>query len=163
MRTAWVVPAPLLRTAGRTWVACIAAPLSGAGFRGRLAGAYNGGELPDEFGFCWEQRTPSAQGSVSCGRRHFAELVSLGTIPDGAGIALADIKISCQRLAAQVIGRSDPTAAGYLAIATSVSPVAAQSSPLRQPLHVICDLEPVTGPLSGTLVGLRDHPIPYSR
>jgi len=45
-----------------------------------------------------------------------------------AGIALADIKSPCQRLAAQLIGRSDPTAAGYLATATSVSPVAAQSS-----------------------------------
>ena len=160
MRTAWVVPAPLLRTAGRAWVACIAAPLSGAGIRGRLAGAHSGGKLLDEFGFCWEQRTPSTQGSVSCGRCHFAELVSLGTISNGAGIALADIKSSCQRLAAQVIGRSDPTAAG-LVIAPSVSPVAAPSS--TQPPHVICDLEPVTQPLTGTLVGLRDRPIPDSR
>ena len=37
-RTAWVVPGPLLRTAGQTWVACVAAPLRGATFRGQLAG-----------------------------------------------------------------------------------------------------------------------------
>lgn len=163
VRTAWVVPTPLLRTSGRTWVACIAAPLSGASFRGRLAGAYNGGKLPDEFGFCWEQRTPSARGSVSCGGRHLAELVSLGSVPDGAGIPLASITSSCQRLAAQVVGRSDPTVAGYLAVGTSVSPVAAPSSTPGEPLHVICDIEPVTQSLSGTLVGLRNGPIPYSR
>ena len=144
VRTAWVVPAPLLRTAGRSWVACIAAPLSGATFRGRLADAFNGGTLPAEFGFCWEQRTPSADGSVSCGGRHFAELVSLGTIPDGGIVPPADIKSSCQRLAALVIGRPDPTAAGRLTVTTSVSSQrVAPEPPLPQPLNVVCYLEPL--------------------
>jgi hypothetical protein len=155
-RTAWVVPGPLLRTAGQNWVACVAAPLSGATFRGELAGAFSGGTLPDEFSFCWAQNTPSAIGAVPCSSRHFAELVSLGTIPGGAGIGLADIENSCQGLAAQVIGRSDPTAAGALAVRTSVSPEAKTQ-------RVICYIEPLGRPLFGTVVGLRDRPIPYSR
>jgi len=124
-----------------------------------LAGAFSGGTLPDEFGFCWEQSTPSAIGAVPCGSSHFAELVSLGTIPGGAGVPLADIKSSCQQLAAQVIGRSDPTASGDLAVGTSVSPDVATPS---QTQRVVCYIEPLTRPLSGTLVGLRDRPIPYS-
>ena len=164
MRTAWVVPAPLLRNAGQNWVACIAAPLSGAMYRGQLAGAFSGGTLPDEFGFCWQQPTPGALGSVSCGGRHFAELVSLGTVPDGDGIALADINSSCQQLAAQVIGRSDPTVAGNLAVETSVtSHPAGQFSTLPPSLNVVCYIEPLTRPLFGSVVGLRDHPIPYSK
>lgn len=162
-RTAWVVPAPLLRTAGQTWVACVAAPLSGATFRGRLANAFSGGELPDEFGFCWVQSVPSAQGSASCGGSHYAELVSLGTIPGGAGATDADINMSCRSLAADVIGRTDPTASGHLVVATSVTPNAAQPPTLQQPLHVICYIEPLSHPLSGTLVGLRDRPIPYTK
>src|SRR6478735_5854380 len=119
VRSGWVLPAPLLQTAGQTWVACIAAPLSGATYRGQLADAFSGGKLPDEFGFCWEQDLPSNFGSVSCSNPHHAELVSLGTIPDGRTVASADIESSCQTLAAKVIGRSDPTAAGRLKVATS--------------------------------------------
>jgi len=164
VRTAWVVPAPLLRTAGQSWVACIAAPLSGTTFRGRLADAFSGGKLPDEFGFCWQQRIPSAQGAVSCGGRHFAELVSLGTIPDGGLVPHADIKSSCRRLSALVIGRADPTAAGRLTVTTSVSsPRVAPVPPLPRPLNVVCYLEPLAYPLSGTVVGLGDEPIPYSK
>jgi hypothetical protein len=164
VRSAWVVPAALLRTAGQSWAACVAAPLSGATFRGRLDGAFSGGALPDEFGFCWEQRTPGGKGSVSCGGPHLAELVSLGTIPDASGIAPADIEGSCRRLAALVIGRSDPTAGGLLAVGTSVSaPHVAPVPPLPQPLNVVCYFESLVGPLSGTVVGLHDRPIPYSR
>lgn len=159
VRTAWVVPPALLRTAGQDWVACVAAPLSGATFRGQLAGAFGGGKLPDEFGFCWEQSTPGAKGSVSCAGRHFAELVSLGTIPDGTGVALPDIESSCRALSARVIGRADPTADGHLAVGTSVSPDDVQHSTLPQTLRVICYIEPVTHALSGSLVGLRDRPI----
>ena len=163
VRTAWVVPSPLLRTAGQNWVACVAAPLSGATFRGQLARAFSGGTLPDEFGFCWEQSTPSAVGAVPCGSRHFAELVSLGTIPGGTAVALADIESSCQGLAAQVIGRSDPTAAGDLAVGISVSSDSATSTTVPQTQRIVCYIEPLTRPLFGTLVGLRDRPIPYSR
>jgi hypothetical protein len=161
-RTAWVVPGPLLRTVGQTWVACVAAPLSGATFRGQLAGAFSGGTLPDEFSFCWAQNTPSAIGAVPCSSRHLAELVSLGTIPGGTGVALAVITSSCQELAAQVVGRSDPTAAGDLAVRTSVSSDVSTSSTLPQTERVVCYIEPLTRPLSGTLVGLGDRPIPYS-
>jgi hypothetical protein len=126
-----------------------------------LAEAFDGGKLPDGFGFCWAQSMPSAKGAVACGGRHLAELVSLGTIPDGAAIAPADIDDSCKRLAAQVIGRSDPTAAGELAVGTSVSPEAARAA--GQPLHVICYFEPLKRALFGSLIGLRDRPIPYSK
>lgn len=160
VRTAWVVPAPLYRTLGQDWVACVAAPLSGTAFRGQLAAAFTGGKLPDEFGFCWEQGTPSAKGAASCAGRHVAELVSLGTIPAGTPVALTDIESSCKRLSAQVVGRSDPTAAGRLEVGTAVTPDGPESLPA---FHVICYIEPATGALTGSLVGLRDRPIPYAR
>jgi len=79
-----VLPAPLLHSAGRTWVACVAAPVTGAAYRGRLAGAFDDGALPDEFGVCWEKSTPST-GSVSCPSSHRGELISTGTgtVADG--------------------------------------------------------------------------------
>jgi len=107
--------------------------------------------------------TPSAVGSVPCSDRHLSELVSLGTIRDGAGITSEDIERSCRDLAARVIGRSDPTAAGDLAIGTLVSSDAARSPTLAQTLHVTCYIEPLTRPLSGTVVGLRDRPLPYAK
>ena len=38
MRTAWVLPAPLPQSAGRTWVACVVTPATGGTYRGRWPG-----------------------------------------------------------------------------------------------------------------------------
>ena len=163
-RTSWVLPPALLRSAGQTWAACIAAPASAAAYRGRLVGAFTDGVLPDEFGVCWEQTAPPATiDSVSCGDRHLAELVSTGKVPDGGKVTVADIKVSCQQLAAKVIGRADPTAGGQLVVGTAISPDTAQFLALPQPLNVTCYVAPVAQSLSGTLVGLGNRPIPYSK
>ena len=121
IRTAWVLPAPLLRSAGRTWAACVVTPATGGAYLGRLAGAFDNGALPDEFGLCWEKDTPRID-SVSCASRHLGELMATATIPDGGKVAVADITSSCRRLVARVIGRSDPTAGGRLTVEVSLTP-----------------------------------------
>jgi len=161
MRTAWVPPAPLLQSAGRTWVACVVTPATGGAYLGRLAGAFDNGALPDEFGLCWEKDAPSID-SVSCASRHLGELMATAAIPDGGKVAVADIMSSCRRLVARVIGRSDPTAGGRLTVEVSLTPDVAQFLTLPQPLRVVCSIAPVAQALSGTVVGLRDRPIPYA-
>jgi len=161
MRTAWVLPAPLPQSAGRTWVACVVTPATGGTYRGRLAGAFDNGALPDEFGVCWEKDAPST-GSVSCASRHLGELMATATIPDGGTVAVADVMTSCRRLVAKVIGRIDPTAGGRLTVEMLLTPDVAQFLAMPQPLSVVCSIAPVAQALYGTVVGLRDRPIPYA-
>jgi hypothetical protein len=161
VRGAWLLPAPLLQTAGRTWAACVALPSSGEPYRGRLAGAFLGGRLPDEFGVCWDRRVVSASiAPVGCGQPHLAELLSVGTA-DTASVAVADVRASCLQLAARVMKRADPTAGGGLTVL--VSPDVSELAPSAPMQDVLCYVAPADQSLTGTLVGLRDRPIPYSR
>ena len=119
--------------------------------------------MPSEFGVCVAQSKPSVfVDPVPCQRPHMAELVSTATVPGGGRTPVTDIKDSCERIAAMVIGRSDPTAAGQLFVETSISPAAAQFLALPQPLDVACYISSATRPLSGTLVELGDGPIRFS-
>lgn len=162
IRAAVLVPSPLLHSAGQTWIACIAAPVNGVPYQGQLAGAFNGGTLPSEFGVCVAERRPSVFiEPVPCKSPHFAEVISTATVPGGGRTAVADIKSSCERIAARVIGRSDPTASGQLTAEASITPAAGQFLALPQPLDISCYISSVTRPLSGTLVGLGGRPIPF--
>ena len=72
-----------------------------------------------------------------------------------------EISGSCQSLAAEVMGRSDPTADGGLAV--RIDPDAADSLRwTREAMGVVCYVAPSAHSLTGTLVGLRDRPVPYS-
>ena len=163
LRATLLLPSPVLRSAGQGWTACVAAPAGGEQYRGRLAAAFPGGPLPDEFGVCVAQRRPSVLvNPVPCGSPHIAELVATATVPGGGRTPVADIKDSCERVASMIVGRSDPTAAGQLVVEASITPAAAQFLALPQPLDLACYISSETRPLSGTLVGLGDRPIPFA-
>ena len=155
-------PSSLLRSAGRSWSACVASPPGSTRYRGSIANAYREGQLPNEFGTCWDSRdVTTAMRSVVCADSHVAELVSMGTVHDRSATTPADIRDSCVRLAAKVIGRTDPSAGGQLVV--RVSPDPGEPNRYTTPsLDIVCYLMPSDHSLTGTLVGLRDQPIPFT-
>jgi hypothetical protein len=160
LKSGWVLPSSLLQSAGRTWLACVAAPSDGALYTGRLAGAYQGAQLPDAFGTCWNSRGVSAGvKTLDCHAPHLAELVSYGLVPDRSVVTYPQIRSSCEQLTARVLRRNDPTAGGLLAVKTSPDRVIPTGN---DSLSVLCYVTP-TGDreLGGTLVALGDKPIPF--
>lgn len=157
-----LLPSSLLRSAGRTWSACVASAPGLTRHRGTIAAAYRGGHLPNEFGTCWDARdVTTAMHSVVCGDSHVAELVSMGTVHDRSATTDADIRDSCVGLAAKVIGRTDPTAGGQLVV--RVSPDSGDTNLYTgASLDIVCYLMPRDHSLTGTLVGLGDRPIPFT-
>lgn len=163
LRSGWMMPSAPLRAVGQTWAACVVASPVTDQYLGRVATAYGGGRLPDEFGTCWNSRDVSAGVTpVDCGSPHLSELIAVGTVRDRATATTASVISSCRNLAASVIGRSDPTASGSLAV--HISPRSIESSqPAANPLTTVCYVVPTGHSLTGTLVGLGDRPIPFAR
>ena len=160
LQNAWILPDPLLRAAGRTWAACVAAPARSDFYHGRLFAAYAGGKLPDGFGSCWDQRSVNvAMRPINCGDPHQSELISLGTVPNLKDITRAAIEGSCLRLAGRIMGRADPTANGGLEIQVDPQDDIPRAGAR---LNVVCYIVPTKHSLAGTLVGLGDRPVPYS-
>jgi hypothetical protein len=159
----WVVPAPWLLAAGKTWSACIVTPSDGSVYQGRLLDAYGGGRLPDAFGTCWDTRELSAASRrASCDAPHFAELISAGRVQDISNVGSAGIASSCTALAARVMERDDPSAVGELVVQTS--PDASRIS-LRTSgsLSLLCYVVAGGGrELAGTIVGLGNRPIQFA-
>lgn len=159
----WVLPAPWLQAAGKTWSACIVTPRDSGLYRGRLAGAFAGERLPDAFGTCWDSTQVSAASQrANCDEPHAAELISAGRVLDLAGTGSAAIVASCAALAARVMGREDPTASGELVLQTS--PVAARID-LRTSgsLSVLCYVASADDrKLTGSVVGLGSRPVPFA-
>jgi hypothetical protein len=161
VRASWVLPAPLLQAQHRTWAACVVAPREDVTYLGRFARAYDGGVLPDAFGTCWNKRTVSASFKrVDCVDPHLAELISAGRILDRAQTSSAELQQSCERLAARVVGRSDPTAGARLVLKTS--PDRPMESIAAPSVSVLCYVVTHDRPLDATLVGLGEGPIPYA-
>jgi hypothetical protein len=161
VRTTWVLPSAQLRAAGRTWAACVVEPSGGTSYPGGLGDAYSSGRLPDAYGVCWSAREVAvAMHKVDCAEPHLAELIAIGSVA-GDDVTPTEISGSCQSLAAEVMGRSDPTADGGLAV--RIDPDAADSLRwTREAMGVVCYVVPTAHSLTGTLVGLRDRPVPYS-
>jgi hypothetical protein len=162
LRQAWVLPSALLQSAGRTWAACVVGSGLSPYYRGSLAGAYSGGNLPDDFGACWDSREVTGGiRPLDCHQPHLAELISTGTVPDRTDITAADLHRSCERLAARVMGRNDPT--GGVGLAVKVFPETVDEQLRLNPrLDIVCYIAAVERSLDGTIVDLRDRPIPYS-
>jgi hypothetical protein len=161
LTSGWVLPSQLLQASGRTWLACIAAPSDGSLYSGRLAGAFEGAQLPDEFGTCWNSRTVSASvRTLNCSAPHLAELISFGFVPDRSVVSYQQIQSSCEQLAARVLDRADPTAGGVLTLKTSPERISLLNT---GSVSVMCYATP-TGDreLAGTLVGLGDRPVPFA-
>lgn len=159
----WVLPATWLLAAGKTWSACIVTPRDGGLYQGRLAAAYDGRRLPDAFGTCWDSRQVSAASRrANCSEPHVAELIAAGRVEDLGTTGSAQITASCTALAAKVMEREDPSAAGELAVQTS--PEASRIS-LRTSgsLSVLCYVA-ASGErqLEGSIVGMGDQPLRYA-
>lgn len=159
----WVLPAPWLLAAGKTWSACIVTPRDGGTYLGRLADAYNGRSLPDAFGTCWDSAQVSAASQrANCSEPHVAELVSAGRVHDIATVETAEIMASCTALAGTVMRRDDPGAGGQVVVHTSpdASRIRFRTS---GSLSVLCYVAAGGDrPLAGTVVGLGDQPIPFA-
>lgn len=161
LRSSWVLPSAIMQARGRTWAACVIAPRDDVAYRGRVAGAFDGGTLPDEFGTCWDTRSVSAAiERVDCRAAHLAELIAAGVVADRNTITAADLMASCQQLAGRVVGRQDPTAGGRLVV--KISPERLRESSVVRPVSVLCYVVAPDRPLDATLVGLGEQPIPYA-
>lgn len=160
--TTWVVPSAVLQSSGRTWTACVVTTKYMTEYRGRVAGAYSGGRLPDAFGTCWNSREVRvAARTVNCGDPHLAELTAVGTVADRATTGASNIRSSCERLSAGVMGREDPTASGVLGV--SIAPDYYDSTAWStRSLNIVCYIVPTEHSLAGTLVGLGDRPVPLA-
>ena len=159
----WVVPAPWLLAAGKTWSACIVTPRDGGVYQGRLADAFSGQRLPDAFGTCWDSSQVSAASRrVNCGQPHVAELISAGRVQDLGTVGSAQIVASCTTMAARVMRRDDAGAGGELSVQTSPDAVRI-SLRTSGSLSILCYVA-ASGDrqLAGTIVGLGERPIPYA-
>jgi hypothetical protein len=167
MRGSWMLPSVVLQAAGRSWAACVATPGLAGFYRGTLANSYRGGRLPDVFGTCWDRATPSAgMRAIDCGTPHAAELISMGDLPDRAATTGAAINAACYRLAAEVMGRADPTAGGGLQVKVAPDlpdvPVTSNSPDAgSRGLNVVCFVTAGERSLTGSLVGIGENAIPY--
>jgi len=163
LRATWVLPSRILQDSGRTWVACIVAPMNAGKYQGRIAGAYQGGRLPDELGTCWDQpRVGAGINPVDCGRPHRAELISAGIITDVASTTTAQVLEACRQLAARSVGTSDPTFGGALAVTISPGDITHLPDHGSEP-SILCFISAPDGPsLNGTLIGVGDGPLPYT-
>ena len=162
IRTHWVSPSLPGQSSGSTWAACVVGPADGSSYVGVLAGAYSGGRLPEAFGVCWNLREVSvAIQKVDCRQPHLAELIAMGKIAERDGVTPSDTNSSCLSLAVDVMGRTDPTADGGLTVL--IDPDATDSIRwTTEATGVVCYIVPKTHSLDGTVVGLRDRPVPYS-
>jgi len=162
VRHVWVQPEAVQRAAGRTWLACVVTPARPVRYLGRVAGAFAGRSLPDQFGVCWLQTDVSAAVTfVDCSEPHRSELVSIGSVSGHSDVAPADVTTSCERLASRVVGRDDPTAGGVLTVGVDPEELPARLRSDRT-VDVTCFLTAGNDRrLVGTLVGLGDRPIPF--
>jgi len=162
VRHVWVQPEAVQRAAGRTWLACVVTPPRPVRYLGRVAGAFAGHSLPDQFGVCWLQADVSAAATfVDCSEPHRSELVSVGSVSAHSNVAAPDVSASCERLASRIVGRDDPTAGGALTVGVDPEELPARLTSGRN-VDLTCFLT-VTDDrrLVGTLVGLDDRPVPF--
>ena len=162
VRTTWVLPTALQRAAGRTWAACVVEPAGGSRYLGGLAEAYSGGRLPNAYGVCWSSREVGVgMHKVDCAEPHLAELIAIGNVARD-DVNPTEISGSCQSLAAEVIGRSDPTADGGLTV--RIDPDAADSLRwTREAMGVVCYVVPNCAfAHRHAWLACGDRPVPYS-
>ena len=126
--TEWVAQAPSLPDSASTWFACLVQPITGLQYRS-LAGAFDGGTLPANYGTCWVASAPApGDATVACGWPHLSELIGGGAVGDDATDDV--VQRSCHDQAARLLGRDDPTVGGILSVHVwQENPADGQSSP----------------------------------
>lgn len=156
-----VIPSREERSAGRSWVACLAVPTGRPTYRGTLSDAFTTGSLPAEFGLCWEgddiDRLPAP---VPCTEPHTAELLATGWIRDRLAAPTELLDAACPAMAARLMRTDDPTRGGQLQIVSDrfTADVFSRSD---APLTIGCVVSAAGSQLlTGTLIGLGDRPAP---
>jgi hypothetical protein len=156
-----VVPGVREQNAGRTWRACLAVPVARTSYQGTLRAAFTTGDMPDEFGLCWQgvdlDLLPKL---VPCDEPHPAELLATGFIRDRLQAPTEVIESSCVQIAARVMHTDDPTRGGVLRVVADRHSGGSASRD-DSPLTIGCFVT-TTGEqeLSGTVIGLGDDPVP---
>lgn len=159
----WMTPSLTLRSAGQTWAACVVSGPGGRAYLGSIRDAFSGGVLPDRFGTCWRSEHLSVGVKyVDCGTAHRSELIAIGSVAQSAWVDFDALVASCSRIAARVMGREDPTLSGQLRLATSPG-AELWNRANRRSSSAVCYISSVSErPLSGTLIGIADRPVPWA-
>jgi hypothetical protein len=156
--TEWVAQAPSLPDSASTWFACLVQPITGLQYRS-LAGAFDGGTLPANYGTCWVASAPApGDATVACGWPHLSELIGGGAVGDDATDDV--VERSCHDQAARLLGRDDPTVGGILSVHVwQENPADGQSS-----REIAGYLRVTSGRLiEGSLIGLKSGTVTFVR
>lgn len=158
-------PSARQEAAGQHWLAClVAAPgvtypeHEPAPYDGTLRDALATGAARDRLGACPDTSGLDAGYSPGgCGRPHTTQLLAVSTELT-ADTPREQLTRDCASVAATLIGRSDPTAAGALGVL-----VDAATDPVPAGSSVLCGVT-TTGErtLSGGLTGLGDRALPWT-
>lgn len=157
-KTVWVTQIPWAPRAS-AWAVCVVMPLGWSMSTHPIAGVFRGGRLPDVYSTCWMSRDVDAgMRMINCTLPHVAELIAIGRV-DPLEVTEDAILASCTGQARLVLGRSDPTAAGQLAIHV-VPDTAVLSTRTR---NVTCFVTAAGDrEVIGSLIGLGSTPVRFA-
>lgn len=162
----WLPQIPWLPSAS-TWAVCIAEPLGHRLDHGTIAGAFDDGRLPGDYGTCAQSMdVVSAIPQVNCNLPHVAELISSGLVAGTTSFDWNRIHSSCATQAALVMRRGDPTAGGELKPTALGIPLPGSQAALLVPCYLTAsDGRMIVGSLVGlgsgqvTFTDAAGHPI----
>ncbi len=147
-----MVPTPLAWSVGQHWFGCQAAATRGPAvisFTGTMRGAFSSAEPPAVLASCGQT---VGSGRVPCTSAHRAEELSVTRAPNRlealTGVGSAPMP-PCPQIAARLIGTSDPTFGGRLAVIEHA-----------EPLERSCWISTTDGTtLVGTVIGHGSGPL----
>jgi len=88
------------RRAGQSWQACLVTPAERGSYRGTLEKAFVSGQVPEEFGLCWNGTDLEQQGDlIACREPHLAQLLALGDATDRSLVPLDELQSACRAVA----------------------------------------------------------------
>jgi len=159
-----IVPSQSERNTGRLWAACLVVPTMHSTYHGTLRHAFTAGRLPDQFGLCWaESDLDHMPDLLPCAEPHPAELLATGWIENRSVVTLERVEASCLDIAGRIMRTGDPGRGGAITIVTDPVRRDGASRP-DAPLTVGCFATSSAGaPLTGTVIGLGDSPVPLAR
>lgn len=168
-----LAPGDLQRAAGRTWTACVvlATDLDARSLPYGISArdAFSDGRPPDAFASCTDSADITAFDPVPCDEPHHIEF--LGYSGDLVGATASSIDRTCGELAARLTRMPDPTAGGALQVRAAIGHYdevgvlqpGMQGSDGGFADTAVCRvIAPDDRPLTGTLLGLGDGPVPWS-
>ena len=158
-----VVPGDEERAAGRTWSRCLVAPIVRRSYQGTLAQAFQTGQLPGEFGLCWNGTDlDRAIDLIPCDEPHVAELLATAFVDDRSLVTRDDYQRTCGQMAALIMRTDAPILSGDLTAV--IDPVTSDGQSLpASPQTVGCFVASVDERrLDQTVIALADRPVPFT-